>query len=171
MAANGIFQPDERVELVDGEIVAMTPQKSRHATVVHLVAKALEAVFGDGYTVRAKFPLVLDDLSEPEPDVAVVAGSADDYVDEHPTTAVLVVEVSESTLAFDRGPKAGVYARAGIRDYWVVNLVDRVVEAYRNPSSGKLGWSYKDVKRVKGKSTVSPLATPRAKISVASFLR
>lgn len=173
MAEQGIFRPDERVELVDGEIVAMTPQRSRHAAVVQLVAKALEAAFGPDHHARIQFPLVLDDMSEPEPDVAVVVGSPDDYVDEHPKAAVLVVEVADTTLAFDRGTKAQVYARAGIQDYWIVNLVDGVVEVHRSPRSspGKLGSSYKDVKRVKAKGTVRPLGVPRAKISVASFLR
>ena len=173
MAASGVFQPDERVELVDGEIVTMSPQKARHAMVVHLVAKALEAAIGDGYLVRAQFPLSLDDVSEPEPDVAVVVGSAGDYRDGHPKTAVLIVEVADSTLAFDRGKKAAVYARAGIADYWIVNLVDGEVEVHRNPrpSSGKLEWGYEDVRRVRGEVTLTPLASPTAKVTVADFLQ
>jgi Uma2 family endonuclease len=173
MAAQGILRPDERVELLDGEIVVVSPQGSRHATVLRLVAKALEKAFGKGHDVRTQVPLVLGTRSEPEPDVAVVVGSPDDYLDEHPRTAVLVVEVSDTTLALDRGKKLAIYARAGIQEYWIVNLVDRVLEVHRKPrsSSGKLGWAFKDVKSVRGKESVSPLAAPKAKVSVASFLR
>jgi Uma2 family endonuclease len=173
MAAQGILRPDERVELLDGEIVVMSPQGSRHTTVLRLVEKALNKAFGAGYDVRTQVPLLLGARSEPEPDVAVVTGSPDDYLDEHPKTALLVVEVADRTLALDRGKKLAIYARAGIQDCWIINLVDRVLEVHRNPrpSSGKLGWTFKDVQRLKNRETVRPLAAPRAKLSVASFLR
>jgi Uma2 family endonuclease len=171
MAENGIFRPGERVELVDGEIVAMTPQRSRHSTVIYLLTKALERAFGKGFMVRVQCPLALDDHSEPEPDIAVVQGVADDYVAEHPTTAALVVEVAEATLAFDRGKKAAVYARAGIADYWVVNLLAGCVEVHRAPRRSKLNWRYAQVTTIRGKRSVSPLAKPRAKLSLAAFLR
>ncbi|MBI3726405.1 Uma2 family endonuclease, partial [bacterium] len=135
MAEHGILSADERVELVNGEIVVMSPQAARHAIVMHLIAEALKRAFGRGHFVRIQVPLALGPYSEPEPDVAVVAGSPDDYLNDHPKTAVLVVEVSDTTLAKDRGAKLGDYAAAGIEDYWVVNLkaVPPVIEVYRKP--------------------------------------
>jgi Uma2 family endonuclease len=98
----GIFAPGERVELLDGEIIDISPQKSGHTTAVRLTEEALRAVFGAGFEVRTQMPLALDSYSEPEPDVAVVPGSPRDYRDAHPSSALLVVEVTDSTLAYDR---------------------------------------------------------------------
>ncbi len=173
MAEHGIFQPDERVELVDGEILVVSQQKPRHSTALRLITKALERLFAEGYDVRTQMPLILGERSMPEPDLAVVSGSPEDYLHEHPRAALLVVEVSETTLATDRKKKLPVYARAGMKDYWIVNLVESVVEVYREPRhvSDKLGWSYKSEKRITAKGSVSPLAAPKSKILVASFLR
>jgi len=172
MGAQGIFKSDERVELLDGEILVMSPQCPRHVVVLNLLAALLRVAFASSATVRTQQPLALEDRSEPEPDIAVVPGEERDYLSAHPRSALLVVEVSDTTLATDRGKKAEAYARAGIRDYWVVNLVDSVVEVHRNPRrvSRALGWSYESVKRVKIKESVSPLALPRRKVRVADFL-
>jgi len=112
MMEAGIFAPGERVELIDGEIVEMSPQHSAHSTAVSLSAEALCTAFGAGFDVRTRMPLALDLYSEPEPDVAVVPGSPRDYRDAHPTTALLVVEVADSTEAYDRDQKGSLYARA-----------------------------------------------------------
>src|SRR5581483_4899655 len=134
--------PDERVELVDGEIVVMSPQGTRHMAVVRLIARALEKAFGEGHDARTQGPLAVGPFSEPEPDVAVVVGSPDDYLDEHPTTAILVVEVSDSSLMLDRR-KAGIYAQAKIREYWIANLVEGVLEVRRKPRRVSKGeWAY-----------------------------
>ena len=101
MVAAGIFYPDVRVELIDGYIVDMSPQSSVHAVTVQLVEEALRLAFPKGYDVRTQMPLALDDMSEPEPDVAVVPGSPRDYLDDHPTTAVLIVEVARVSLGMD----------------------------------------------------------------------
>jgi Uma2 family endonuclease len=171
MAREGILRPDERVELLDGEIVVMTPQGTRHATVLRLVTCALEEAFAAGHDVRSQLPMVIDPDGEPEPDVAVVTGKPDDYLHEHPRTAVLVVEVSETTLAVDRR-KASIYARANVGEYWIVNLVDRVLETYRSPEQTSEGsWSYSEMKRLKPTATVQPLAAPKTKLKVSSFLR
>jgi len=171
MGAQGILGPEERVELLDGEILVMSPHGTRHATVLRLLTKALERIFDEDHDVRTQLPLALGDMSEPEPDIAVVTGSPGDYRHEHPGTAVLVVEVSDTTLATDLGKKAAVYARAGLPKYWVVDLVHEVVEVHREPrpASGS-GWAYEVVKRVKVRGSVSPLAAPKARIRVASFL-
>ncbi len=121
----GMFRPGERLELLDGQLVVREPQGSLHATAVGLIEDALRACFGSGWVVRVQMPIALDDESEPEPDVAVVAGARRDYELSHPARPALVVEVSESSLGQDRGDKAGLYARAGVPEYWIVNLVSR----------------------------------------------
>jgi Uma2 family endonuclease len=135
MIAAGVFRSGARLELVDGEILEMTPQGSLHATSVRLVEDALRRVFGQGYDVRSQFPLAVDDLSEPEPDIAVVTGGPRDYRDAHPCTALLVVEVSDSSLGFDRTRKLALYARNLIAEYWIVNLQENRLERYRQPEN------------------------------------
>jgi Uma2 family endonuclease len=135
LAELGVIGPAEQVELIEGEIVEVPPQHSRHAVGVRLAEDALRARYGVGFDVRGQLPLALGPYSEPEPDVAVVIGAARDYAEAHPSTALLVVEVAEATLSFDRDRKSGLYAAAGIPEYWVVNLVQRQVEIYREPSA------------------------------------
>jgi Uma2 family endonuclease len=123
--------------------------------------------------VRAQGPLAVDEQSLPEPDVAVVPGSFRDYVGAHPSRPVLVVEVSESSLALDRERKGGLYARAGFADYWIVNLVDCVVEVYRSPGpdpAAPLGSRYRSVTVLGPEAFVEPLAAPGARLSVADLL-
>ncbi len=173
MAEAGIFAPGERIELIEGEIVAMTPQGSRHATAVALVHEALRGVLGTGFYVRQQLPLSLSLDSEPEPDVAVVRGAARDYVQAHPTQALLVVEVADVTLAFDRGQKASLYARAGIPEYWIVNLVDRVLEVHRDPgplADRPADHGYRSIRRISPPGSVAPLFSPAAHIRVADLL-
>ena len=146
MVDAGIFGSGDRVELLDGEIVEMAPRKSRHATAVTLVADRLRRVCEEigGCSVRAQLPLALDPDSEPEPDVAVVDGTARDYSDAHPQGARLVVEVSDTTLAYDRGRKLAGYARAGIAEYWVLDLGSRALWVHRSPAGDR----YSDVQRL-----------------------
>jgi hypothetical protein len=106
MVEAGVFEPNDRLELLDGEIIDMAPQTSRHVTAVTLVGDTLRTIFGPGVTVRVQLPFSLDDHSEPEPDVAVVPGSPRDYRDAHPSRAFLVCEVADTTLAYDRGREA-----------------------------------------------------------------
>jgi Uma2 family endonuclease len=173
MADAGIFAPGERVELIEGEIVLKAPQMPRHATAVVLAQEALRTVSGGGFDVRPQLPLDLGADSEPEPDAAVVRGTARDYVDGHPTTAILVVEVADTTLEFDRGRKVAMYARAGIPEYWIVNLLDRVLEVFRDP--GPLpDWPpehrYRSIYRFGPPDTVAPLSSPAAHVRVADLL-
>jgi Uma2 family endonuclease len=173
LVEHGMFRPDERLELLDGLLVVREPQGSRHATAVGLVHDALAAAFGRRYHVRGPGPIALDESSEPEPDLAVVPGTRRDYRDAHPSSPVLVVEVSDSTLALDRRLKGGLYARAGIAEYWILNLVHRVLEVYRQPvrsSGARHGWKYRSVRLLEGNAVVSPLAAPGARIPVADLL-
>lgn len=168
----GVFGPEDRVELLDGLLVAREPQGRRHAAVVVLVRGALEKAFGRAYHVREEKPIALDDRSEPEPDVVVVPGTPRDYLDAHPSRPVLVVEVAETSLAIDRVRKGSLYARAGIADYWVVNLSEELVEVYRAPVRSTPGsaWKYDSVRLLRRNAIITPLAASRARIRVAALL-
>jgi Uma2 family endonuclease len=169
----GVLQEDEPIELIAGQLIVAEPKGSPHATAVSLTADALRAAFGPGWVVREQDPVALDDESEPEPDVVVVPGARRDYRAEHPSRPALVVEVTESSLAFDRRDKGSLYARAGVEDYWIVNLQRRVLEVYRQPalaSSARYGWKYRSVRLLKAGATVSPLVAPAATIAVADLL-
>lgn len=171
MIGAGIFGPDDKVELLDGLLIAREPQGARHAAIVVLVRAVLERAFGRGFHVREEKPVALDDLSEPEPDIVVVRGRPRDYLVEHPSRPVLLVEVAETSLALDRTRKAALYARAGIADYWVVNLRARVLEVYRDPVRIMDDeWKYDSVRLLRRNALVTPLAAPRARIRVASLL-
>ena len=118
-------------------------------------------------------PVALDDESEPEPDLAVVPGERADYRADHPARPALVVEVAESSLAFDRQDKGSLYARGGVHDYWIVNLVERVLEVYRDPGpdpTAPYGWRYRAVERLGPAAVVSPLALPSVRLAVSDLL-
>jgi Uma2 family endonuclease len=169
----GILRPGDPVELLGGELMVAEPQGSRHYTGVCLAEEALRGAFGAGWHVRSQGPVALDDESEPEPDIAVVPGTARDYSGEHPSRPVLVVEVSDSSLGLDRERKGGLYARAGLNDYWVVNVAERVLEIYREPvadPSAMYGWRYASRTILGLDSSASPLAVPTASIIVHALM-
>jgi Uma2 family endonuclease len=130
----GLFR-EERVELLDGEIIAMSPQNNPHASTVARITNLLIPSIGRKFSVRVQLPIHLDEWSEPEPDFAVCVHDPDDYASGHPEPAaiLLLIEVADASLAFDRKRKRAAYARAGIPDYWIVNLPDRCVEASSRP--------------------------------------
>jgi Uma2 family endonuclease len=161
------------MELIGGRIVAMSPQYSPHATALLLAHDELRRVFSAGYVVRMQLPLDISPVSQPEPDIAVVRGTIRDYAKAHPTTAELVVEVSESTLTYDRGEKASLYASAAIPEYWVLNLVDRCVEVCRDPipmPNQPHGYGYRSHARYFSTDTVSPLAVQQHAVKVEDLL-
>jgi Uma2 family endonuclease len=169
----GVFQPGEDIELIGGELMVAEPQGAPHYTAIRKTAKALEAAFGPGWDVRTEGPIGLDDESEPEPDVAVVPGGPDDYARAHPSRPVLTVEVAESSLALDRQRKGSLYARAGLADYWVLNLIDRVLEVYREPvpdSASPFGWRYTRRDVLDAATLVTPLAAPGSNVLVSNLL-
>ena len=173
LVEKGVFMPGDRVELIDGLLVVAEPQSSVHYTAIRLIERALARAFGEGWDVRTQAPIALDDTSEPEPDVAVVRGDLRDYVAAHPADPVLVVEVSLTSMRLDRRHKSSLYARAGRPEYWIVNLVDRVLEVRREPAPSRqapYGWDYSSAERLRPGDSVSPLAAPSAQIAVADLL-
>ena len=169
----GVFQPGEPIELIGGELMVAEPQGVAHYTAIVKTAKALEAAFGPGWHARTQGPIGLDDDSEPEPDVVVVPGSPDDYSRAHPSRPVLTVEVAESSLAVDRQRKGSLYARAGLADYWILNLVDRVLEVYQEPvpdPAAPFGWRYARREVFDASARVTSLAAPESSIPVSRLL-
>ena len=173
LIAHGFLDEDDPVELLDGLLLVKEPQHSRHRTSVLLVARAVERAFGEGWFVQTQSPISLDDRSEPEPDVCVVRGSPRDYVDAHPTRPALIVEVAQSGLPLARGRKATAYARARVADYWIVNLIDRVLEVHRQPvrpGPAQRHWGYAAIETLGADGTIAPLAAPSAGVRVADLL-
>jgi len=169
----GVLPEDEAVELIAGQLVVAEPKGTPHTTAVRLTAEALRRAFGAGWLVSTQDPIALDDDSEPEPDVAVVPGGPRDYLVDHPAWPVLVVEVADSSLLFDRHHKGSLYARAGFPDYWIVNLVDARLEVYRRPGgdpAAEFGWRYLDADVVATGGGVAPLARRDVTIAVADLL-
>jgi len=173
MAEANIFAPCERIQLIEGEILQMPPQGPSHSTGVRTAQEVLRIAFGPGFDVRPQLPLTLNLTSEPEPDIAVVRGSFRDYRTAHPSTALLVVEVSDATVAFDRSEKSSLYARAGIQEYWLINLPEQQIEVHRDPRPNQdmpFGYGYAQITLHKSDDTISPLAASNANILVADLL-
>ena len=168
----GVFDR-EPVELINGQLIVAEPQNSPHATAVGAADDALRAALPPGFLVRAQMPVAIGEESLPEPDLAVVPGRRADYQLAHPTRPVLVVEVADSSLRFDREEKGSLYARARIGEYWIVNLIDRVVEIYRDPApdpSAPHGGRYRPAVTLAPPSVIAPVALPSARIRVADLL-
>lgn len=167
------FFTGKRVELIEGKLMVFSPQNAAHSNSVVRVLGVLQAAFGPTYIIRPQLPIDLGQTTEPEPDLAVVVGPLSQFNTNHPTTAVLIVEISDSTLAYDRRRKGSLYARAGIADYWIVNLVRRQVEIYRTPipaPNRPYGHRYSSRTDLQVGSSVAPLALPAATIPVADLL-
>jgi len=173
LGERSILPEDEPVELIDGQLIVAEPKGTPHTTAIGLAVDALRAAFGAGWLVRQESPVALDDGSEPEPDVVVVPGGPRDYLPDHPARPVLVVEVADASLLLDRHHKGSAYARAGLPDYWIVNLVDRQLEVHRRPATdpaADFGWRYLDITILAPSAAVTPLALPGARIAVADLL-
>lgn len=167
-----IFAPDDRIELIGGLLICKEPQDPSHANGARRVAAVLRRAFGPAFVIEPGSPIALDDESEPEPDVSVVPGTLEDYDSEHPSRPVLVVEVSLSRLGFDRRRKGSLYARARLPEYWILNLVDRVLEVHRTPRrsrSARYGWRYADVQTLRAGDAVTPVSAPTASVLVADL--
>jgi len=169
----GAFEQGDPVELIGGQLIVAEPKGSEHAAATDMASEALRAALPAGWIVREQNPLALDEESAPEPDVAVVRGSHADYRHAHPARPALIIEVAESSLRFDRIEKGSLYARAGIVDYWIVNLIDRTVEVYRDAGAdltALYGWRYMSVERFRPSSVITPIEVPAAPIPVAALI-
>lgn len=133
MVETGILREDARVELIEGEILALSPQNKPHAYATARLNRILMELYGHPYVVRPQCPIIIDDLSEPEPDFSVVTEAQLLESAEHPTEAVLLVEIADSSLAFDRIKKARLYGRAHFPEYWIVNLRERNLIVHKQP--------------------------------------
>lgn len=168
----GVFD-GERLELLDGLLVVREPQGSSHAAIVAQIGEVLAKAFGSGWHPRLHAPLALDEASEPEPDVAVVAGRPRDYLAGHPVAAALVVEVADSSLRLDRRLKGVLYARARVPEYWIVNLADGTLEVHRMPgrAAGRTRrWRYRSVQFLRPPASVTPLAASGSPVPIADLL-
>jgi Putative restriction endonuclease len=151
----GVFE-GEPLELIAGQLVVAEPQSSHHASSISAAEYAVRAILPPGWHLRTQLPVSLDD-----------------YRAAHPQRPALVVEVADSSLDFDRHHKGNLYARAGIQDYWIVNLVDRVLEVYRDPISDSAalhGWRYRSAATLPPAAVVVPLAFPSTGVAVAELL-
>jgi Uma2 family endonuclease len=170
LAEVGVIRPQERVELIEGQIMAMSPQGPAHSALVsRIVARLIELFPRDRFCVRPQSTLVLGEDEAPGPDVAVVAGPCEDHERELPRTALLVVEVAETSLPFDRGRKAELYGRAGVPDCWIVDVNGAVLEVRRDPSPA----GYRTIRVVQPEEALTPLARgddPEAAIQAADLL-
>lgn len=161
---------NHRVALIEGEIIAMMTMGSLHVTGVTMATDVAREIFGSDFVIRVQAPLRLDDGNDPEPDIAVVRGHKRDFRQSHPTTAALVIEISDSTLNYDRGVKASIYARAAIADYWIVNVQHERLEIYRAPiedPTAPFGWNYSEIKVLLSGASIAPLHAPDQSISIA----
>jgi Uma2 family endonuclease len=173
MAGAGLFDR-KRVELVEGRIFQMAAQYEPHVAGISLTARAVERAFGPGYWVRRQSPIKLGNWSKPEPDVAVVFGTEYDYLKRGtPTQPLLVIEISDTTLRFDRGRKAAMYAKHAVSDYWILNIPEFQLEVHRNPVADpvhKNQYRYTSLTILKSGESVSPLAAAHSRIAVSEIM-
>lgn len=173
--ALGLFGPEDKIELIEGQIFQKRPLDNRHCSAIGVMQEALGGAFPNGHWVCIQLTLALDANSMPEPDIAVVVGTWRDYTGGAPTAEEtrLVVEISDTSLLSDQTAKAAMYARAGITDFWIVNLPERVLEVHRQPGpadDAPFGHAYRQNLRLTGSDSVSPLAAPSSVIAVADLL-
>ena len=173
MGEAGVFRPDERVELIEGEIVPMSPHNRRHALRIAKLNSLLVRAFADSHDIRVQLPLTLGTHSEPEPDFALVPLEQAEEGERHPSGADLVIEVSDSSLPLDRNEKASLYARAGIAEYWLLNLRSRRLEVRLLPgpsNEAPFGWDYTQVTLLAAGQTVAARFAPGTRFEVGQLL-
>lgn len=171
LAETGFFE-SKKVELLEGEIFEMSPMKTSHATAVRLIVELMRKIFPAGFIVDSQMPLSFSQKSEPEPDIAVVKGEIRDFMESHPAFAELIIEVSDTTLLYDRKRKGSLYAKNNIQDYWIVNLKDRRLEIYRRPITDDetfYGFGFGEIQIFTESDTVSSLAKTEIEIKVADL--
>ena len=174
MVASGSLD-GQRVELIAGEVVEMSPQCEPHVLAISFTANILRIIFPEpAFWVRVQSPLRLGRSSDPEPDIAVVPGPPRDYLKSgHPHKAILVVEVADSSLDYDRDDKASLYASAGVADYWILNLLQRQCEVHRNPIADpaeRFGFRYHQITVHKPGDSIAPLGALNSPVAISEML-
>ena len=164
----GIFNPEERVELLSGNIIKMSAKGTAHTSATRRTASLLRDLLGNQAAIYTQDPIALDDNSEPEPDIAVVRIDPFDYATHHPTPSevYLIIEVADSSLTFDREIKAQIYARSGIADYWVLNVGDRQLHVFREPTEN----GYQSEVILAETASISPIEFPAFNIAIQEML-
>jgi Uma2 family endonuclease len=176
LADSGVLSPNERVELIDGEIVSMPAQNLPHANAVTASNTALHAAFTSSHLIRCQCPVTLADDCEPEPDFALVTREhmrACNALGKHPTCPDLILEVSDRSLGYDRGEKVGLFARGAVPEYWILNVRRRCLEQRREPSpdpDAAFGFSYSSTRLFHEGEQVSPSFAPEKQIAVSDLL-
>lgn len=168
LVGRGLLAEDDHVELLEGLIVASPPQGPLHASVTMDLFVSLQRAVGERAAIRIQMPLVVGPRSVPEPDVALVPGTSGDYRRRHPGQALLVVEISDSSLPQDRLTKSRIYARAGIPEYWIVNLRDRCVEVHSQPDAQRRVFTA--VRTVRPGDSIELVALAGARVAVSELL-
>jgi len=169
MVEAGVLVPDERVELISGQLYKMAAKGTAHSAAVTRIERVLKARFGNRVLLRFQDPIQLNDYSEPEPDVAVVKVDPLDYEDHHPTPqeVYLLIEVADSTLRRDRELKAPAYAQSGIQDYWILDVNQRQLYVFRSPTA--TGYTSEIV--LSENDVISPLTFSDCQIAIREMLR
>ncbi len=164
----GFFHPEERVELISGNILKMSAKGTAHTSALGRTDRLFQDLFNNLAWVRVQDPIALDDNSEPEPDIAVVVIDPLDYATHHPTPSevYLIIEVADSSLAYDREIKAKIYARSGIADYWILNVNERQLHVFREPTED----GYQSEIVLGESASISPLQFPAFNIAIQQML-
>jgi len=168
MARTGILNPIHRYELIEGEIIRVIPPGPEHCESVDTLADFLHRLLGDNYRVRSQNSVQLNNISEPLPDFAILKKRAEGYRKKQPGPAdtLLLIEVSDSSLSYDKNRRAAVYAAAGIVEYWIVNLRKKCLHVMRKPSRE----GYQDVLTLERGDEVRALKVPELKVNVSRLL-
>lgn len=161
MGEKGLLTQEDRVQLIDGEILEMPPIGARHGSVTGRLSKWMYQAVGDAAIIRLGNPVNLGEYSQPQPDLMLLEPRADDYIEAHPgpENVLLLVEVSDSTLDFDQGRKRELYARFAIREYWVIDVKNRSIDAYSDPAHGE----FRSAVKHRLHDTIGPRAFPQVR--------
>lgn len=168
MIEKGILTENDNIELLNGRIIEKMPKGTKHSSVTNYITKYFYRSFIDEAVIRVQDPIVLDDFSEPEPDLVLCKTPIEKYSSKHPSPAdiLLIIEVSDSTIYFDRNDKAMAYANAGIKQYLIVNVENNTIEDYRKPSED----GYQSKQTYETGERFSLVAFPEIEIAVEDFL-
>ncbi|HLP90050.1 MAG TPA: Uma2 family endonuclease [Nostocaceae cyanobacterium] len=169
IAEAGIFHPEERLELIAGQIINKSPQGTKHPATITRTQRILNQRLGDKVLIRTQSPVTLDNYSEPEPDIAIVKPHPLDYEDHHPYSSevFLIIEIADTSLKFDREIKSLAYAKSGVIDYWVLDVNGHKLYVYRLPNAA----GYQSEGILSENLTISPLAFPECEIRINELLR